>query len=262
MLYKTEKIEEVLKLVLASGYVENAYPLSLLVVSKVGGGKTSILKKFMLNERLLFLSDATAYGIIKNFYKEMKEGDVNHIVIPDLIAPFSRSRSTVNTFIAFMNCLIEEGIFRVETAYLSVDEPAKVGLITSIAREDLFDRRHGWHRIGFLSRLVPVSYSYNQLDIIDILEKLAVNGIREVVPEVLKLENTRIEEDAELNKRMIPYAVAFQVAEGVYGFRRFKQLEVLMMSSALLRGFGKVEEPDFMKVRDLLQYINLDFNPL
>ena len=54
------KIEEILIRVFASGYVKDAYPISAIIVAGIGAGKTMILKKYMKNKGVAFISDATA----------------------------------------------------------------------------------------------------------------------------------------------------------------------------------------------------------
>ena len=177
VLQKVESVEEILKLVFASGYIKNAYPVSTIIVANVGCGKTSILKKFSVTEGVAYITDVTAYGIINTFYKEIKEKNIKHLIIPDLIAPLSKAKSTVNTFISFINALIEEGILRISTYAIDIEEPIKCGLVTAIAKEDLFSghRKETWHRVGFLSRMIPISYSYSKVDILNMLETMHKN---------------------------------------------------------------------------------------
>jgi hypothetical protein len=264
VLYKTEPIEKILKLVILSGWIKNAETISCLIVCKVGGGKTSIVNKYIKTKKLLFITDTTAFGIINEFYPQLVKGEVNHIVIPDLISPLSRSQSTVNTFIAFMNNLIEEGVFRASTGTIRISEYARVGLISTIAKEDLFDKRHGWTRIGFLSRLIPISYEYSKSDAIDIITKLSHDDIERNTITDFKIPEKPVEikGDNVIFEKLVPFAVGLQEAEGVYGFRRIKQLKILTMANALLNGRDKVNEEDFLAVKELLNYINLDCNKL
>ena len=163
VLYKVEPIQEILKLIFASGYVKNAYPISALVIAEVGAGKTSVLRRFKnsTNKGIAYITDATAFGITKHLYYEIVNKDIRHIIIPDLITPLSKSKSTVNSFIAFMNALIEEGVVRIISFAVpdEIKKEVKCGLVTSITRSDLFSVKKGWSRIGFLSRMIPISYS-------------------------------------------------------------------------------------------------------
>jgi len=110
--------------------------------------------------------------------------------------------------------------------------------------------------------MIPVSYCYTSADIIDILDKLAQDKIENIKPEALKVKSKAIEEAPQIFQRLIPYATSLADAERVYGFRRLKQFEILLMSNALLNERTEVTEEDFEEVKSLFKWINLDFNPL
>jgi len=56
-------------------------------------------------------------------------------------------------------------------------------LITAVTDEALRDARHGWAKMGFLSRFVVFSYSYNISTVMEILNSYSEHG--------LSLKNTR-----------------------------------------------------------------------
>ena len=165
-------IKEILKRVIISGYVTNAQPLSTILIAPAGAGKTATLKQFYINKNLLVATDITPYGFAQNF-SEIKNKKVTHIIIPDLTQIFSRSDKIVNNTIGFLNALIEEGIYYIKTFYIELKEEIKLGLITSTTTADFFKRRKGWLGIGFLSRLLPITYQYATPTAIDILNKIA-----------------------------------------------------------------------------------------
>ena len=47
---KTSPIIEILKRIVASGFVKNAEPISAMIVAPVGAGKTTSLKKISINK--------------------------------------------------------------------------------------------------------------------------------------------------------------------------------------------------------------------
>jgi hypothetical protein len=268
MLLKIEPVQEILKRVFASGYIKNAYPLSAIIVAGIGGGKTSVLKRFSCSETnkgIFIISDVTAFGIVKSCYNELRNGKIRHIVIPDLITPMSKAKSTRDTFISFMNGLIEEGIMRIETYAVQVSEPIKCGLVTSIAKEDFLTgyRRDTWHKTGFISRMIPISYSYEQTDIIKILETIH-QGIKNGVSLELNLIDKEIKIDEKMANQLIPYAMNLgKELNDVYPFRQMKQFIILAMANALLEGRETVEQKDIDWVKETAcKYVNISFNPL
>lgn len=260
-----EEVEEIVKLALYSGYLKGMRPVSLLIVAKVGTGKTELLKKFATMRGLTYLTDVTAYGITKKLLPELEAGLLKHIIIPDLITPLSKQTATRRTFISFMKDLIEEGIVEIQTYAVSIKKKGlRCGLITTIAKEKLYSRRRDWQDIGFMSRMLPVSYDYTQQSVIKILNKIAMRDsdfIDKIELDLPKKEVV-IEEDRDLNKKLIPYSIIFQQAEKIYGFRRQRQLQTLMMASALDDGRRKVEQKDFERIVNLTKFINLKFTKI
>ncbi|MEM5867222.1 MAG: hypothetical protein QXG39_04815 [Candidatus Aenigmatarchaeota archaeon] len=260
---KTKVITEILKRVVASGFVKNAYPLSAILIAPVGAGKTTQLKKIAFNKNILALSDVTPYGLSK-LLPEIKARDVRHLIIFDLVEPFSRSRTIVNNLIGFLNSLIEEGIFRIQTAFIEIKEPIKLGLITSTTEKEFLDKRRGWLGIGFISRMLPISFSYTNTDVIKILEDLANQKYQDIKYETLKLKEKEIKENPAINQKLIPYAQSIdkKLPEIALPFRRLQQLKILLMANALLNDRKEVTEEDFEFFKSVSNWINFDFNPL
>lgn len=259
---KLEPVIEILRTVVASGYVRNAYPLSCLLVAPVGAGKTCSVKKIIGNG-ILGLSDVTPYGLVK-LLPEIRAKEIKHIVIFDLVQPFSRSRYIVNNLIGFLNSLIEEGIFRISTGFIEVREPIKLGLIAATTKRELLDKRRGWLGIGFISRMLPVSWSYSEFDVIQILQDLANNSIPQINPAEVKLRARNVKENPEIFQKLIPYAQAIDAHERdkPLPFRRLNQLKIFLMARALLNGRNQVTEEEFQEFVRLARWINYEFNPL
>ena len=77
--------EYVVELVLKSGYIKNADPLSLIISAPVGSGKTEIINQYRNCQGVLYLSEATAYGIKSKYLETIKSGKIRHIIIGDLL---------------------------------------------------------------------------------------------------------------------------------------------------------------------------------
>lgn len=259
---KTKPITEILKRVVASGYLKNGFPLSALVVAPVGAGKTVALKK-VLGKSILGLSDCTPYGITK-LLPEIRAKNIKHIIIFDLVEPMSRNRSTVNSLIGFLNSLIEEGIFKISTGFMTVNEPLKLGLISSTTSTEIRDKRKGWLGIGFISRMIPISFSYTNVDIIQILENLAQEKYKDILPEVLNLREKDIKENEEINQMLIPYAQELDTHDSnkPLPFRRINQLKILLSANALINNRKEVTKEDFEWFKSIANWLNYNCNPL
>lgn len=258
---KLEPIIQILERIIASGFVKNGFPLSCIVVARVGAGKTVSVKKYIKNKNILGLSDITPYGLTK-LLGEIKLNNVKHIIIFDMVEPMSRSRSCVNNLIGFLNSLIEEGIFRISTGFIEVKEPIKLGLITTTTPSELLDKRRGWLAIGFISRMLPISYEYSKIDVIQILESIAKSEIADVDYVTLKKKEKNIKTNPEIEKELIPYSQAIDKLDTALPFRRLKQLKVLLMANALLDNRNEVTLEDLNWFKGIAKHINLDFNVL
>jgi hypothetical protein len=257
---KTTPIIDILRRVVASGFIKNASPISALIVAPVGAGKTTALKKISVNKNILALSDVTPYGLTM-LLNEIKDKKITHIIIFDLVQPMSRSRSVVNSLIGFLNSLIEEGIFRISTGVMQVKEPIKLGLISCTTEKEIQDKRRGWLGIGFISRLIPISFAYTKTDVIQILEDLAEQKISDISYEKLKAKSREIKENPQIFKLLIPYAEQMAINEAL-PFRNQNQLQILLMANALLRGGNKVEKEDFEWFKSISKYLNYNLNQL
>ena len=263
-----EPLIDMIRLTIYTAYIKNVQkPNSLLVIAKPESGKTEVMKKFKVNKNIAYLSDVTAFGIERDYLSRIENREIRHIIIPDLLKPLSRKESTVRTFITMMNGLIEEGIASVSTYAIkrSSESYVKCGVITAITGEELRDQRHNWGRIGFLSRIVPYSYSYS------------IETVKEVFDSILGLEYMK-EYDIELKhvpkqdrniklhrryaQAILPSTTVIAEAQQTYGFRLQKQFQALLQASALDKGRDSVNSRDVERVLHLMNWVNFDENPI
>jgi hypothetical protein len=263
-----EPLVNIITLTLYTAYVKNvAKPNSLLIIAKPESGKTEVMKKFIPNKNIVYLSDVTAFGIERDYLPRIETGEIRHIIIPDLLKPLSRKESTVKTFITMMNGLIEEGIASASTYAIrrTSERHVKCGIITAITGEELRDHRHNWGRIGFLSRIVPFSYSYG------------IESVKKVFDYILGLDYLK-EQDIELKsipkqdrviklpkkhaQEILPSVTTIAQAQNTYGFRLQKQFQALLQASALEKGRSTANSRDVERVLHLMNWVNFDENPI
>ena len=259
-----DALEKILGLAIYSGYVKYEKPISILIVAKPESGKTEMLLKFSRNKKVLMLTDATAFGIRRDVVPSVRAKEINHIIIPDLLKPINRNRDTVNDFITILNSLIEEGIGDITTyneKQLSDDkkELAQCGLLTSITSEELMDKRRKWGKLGFLSRAIPISYSYSKESVEKILGFISEQKYRNekdyIIFNNLPSDKIDIKLDTEKAKYIINKAVVPSQAEGLYGFRTARQFITLLKSNALMNNRTYVNEDDVKEIEKLLYWI-------
>ncbi|MFC1927360.1 hypothetical protein ACFLW7_02130 [Chloroflexota bacterium] len=271
-----------LELVVFTGHIRGEQPVSTLVTAPPEAGKTSMVMKFVPNEGLVVLTDCTAYGIMRDYGQSIAQGRVKHLVIPDLIKPMSRGKDTVHSLVAFLNALIEEGVVSISTYAEQIgvqsqagaaqnQTPVRCGLITTMAQGILLDGRHHWARMGFMSRMLPISYTYNagtQLDIhrsIANRDYLSDTPIRLDLPSEnaeIRLRSPQTDDLITLASGLSSIAASANNPERVYGFRLQRQLQGLAMASALKHGRDVVTQEDVDYLRSLSGCVNLEYYPL
>lgn len=273
-------ILELLELVVLTGHIKGEQPVSALVSAPPEAGKTTMVMKFVTNEGLVVLTDCTAFGIMRDYGQSIAQGRVKHLVIPDLIRPMSRGKDTVHSLVAFLNALIEEGVVSISTyaEHVGVQNPGndvqipvRCGLITTMARGILLDGRHHWARMGFMSRLLPISYTYNASTQVDIHRSIANRDylsdspIRLNLPPEdveIRLQPPQTDDLVTLASGLNSIAATSNNPERVYGFRLQKHLQRLAMASALKHGRDIVTQEDVDYLRSLSGCINLEYYPL
>lgn len=264
-------LKKILSLSVYSGYIKHEKPLSILIVSKPESGKTEMLLKFSRNKKILTLTDATAFGIRRDVVPAVRAGEINHILIPDLLKPLNRSRDAVNDFVTILNSLIEEGIGDITTyneKQISEDrkEMAQCGILTSITPEELMDRRRKWGKLGFLSRAIPISYRYSKESVEKILGFISNQNYKDDKDYITFNDLPNKKQDIELSlekaKYIIKKAVVPAQAEGLYGFRTARQFIVLLKSNALMNGRTYVNDNDVEEIEKLLYWINFELKEI
>jgi hypothetical protein len=280
---KVKRIIDILELAIFSAYIKGEQPVSILITAPVEAGKTEIVLQFAQNKGCVALTDATAYGIMRDYGQLIVNRKVRHLIVPDLVKPMSRGKDTVHSLIAFLNSLVEEGVIRISTYAERIaaptqtsgpevqPRPVKCGLIATLAKDILLDGRHHWSRMGFMSRMIPVSYEYAISTQIDIQKSIAKREYLADEPIILELPDEDMEVRLEppqsddlilLTASLVAAMAASKNPEKIYGFRLQKQLQRLAMANALKNKRDIVIEEDVDCIRLLSGCINLQYYPI
>ena len=156
-LVNLEPLQKMIEATLITPYLKNEKPTSLLIVALPESGKTTTMKQYRQNKGIEYLSDCTAYGITQEVLPQILKGEIKTIMLPDIITPLSKQTKTRQGFTAFLNNLIEEGVAKIATYSTQWNQgDVNCNVITSVTSEELKDARHGWAKMGFLSRFRSV----------------------------------------------------------------------------------------------------------
>lgn len=277
-----EKIERLIELCLISGYVKDGNaPLSAILVSHPECNKTNTLLKFSFPHSIE-TTDLSAKPISEFIIPKLRNNELNHIIIPDMIKMLSHRQSTVDSTIAFLNALMEEGLKQnlFFGQVFEFKERKKCGLLTAVTFDFYYKVFRKWREIGFSSRFLPISYTYSKSTVSQIHDAIQNSTSLDELSKGKKVTKKKIqikENEAswinvkanEIAKEQSNESIRVTVRGGnqkrikieVYGFRLHKQLRKLAMSIALSHKELIVTWSHIKELDLLLDYIRMPKNP-
>ena len=266
----TKSIEDLISICLWTAYLDDEQPQSLLILCEVEGGKSILASQFADNNGIVFPHDITAHGIITEYKDDLIAGKIKHIILPEFVFPLSRQRETVNTLLALLNGLMEEGIREIRTFATSVrfPHPVKVGVIACLSKDEFTWRKNYWSSVGFLSRFLPVSYSHSA-KIEDLVFEAIYKQEKEYKDILWSFRKGHVALPSELMRQFKPYAKKVasdcskdKATKKLAGYRAQTSYQRMTKALALARGKHEVEQDDVDRLIELSEYIILDYNEL
>jgi len=257
----TEIIELAIKISIYTTLLKRENPVSLMIIAPPEHGKTEILKKFAFVNSVKMISDFNTF-VFADFATEYQMGQKKTIVIPDFLRIVKKKASTANNSLTIINAITEEGWMGKLPMGQSIEKPIKANIITALTHGEMKDKRHSWSRMGFLSRFIPLSFSYN-----DATKK----QIREYIKERIYKIDIPLEIELDLKKKVevkLPKKIANEIEEiteiialkdNFTGFRLQRQLQVLAMGSAVANNRDVVNADDIKTLRQIASFINFNF---
>lgn len=260
MIRQLDLLDKLLLHVIASSFLKGERPVNLLILGFPASGKTELLTLYASIPGVLFTTYVSFSRLLHYYGNDIIAGKIRHILIPDLAVPAGRSRDAAGGEFAALGCLIEEGILRWETTktIFQAKLPTRVGLVGCTTR-DTMDKIKDIAPPGFLSRFLHVSFRYSDGSRKQILDGISTLDHRvPMAKELRRMMPTLIEGNPELFRRLYSQEIVDQVKESgdTYGFRTQRQLQTLMMSSALLNNRAQVTLDDFLTVVEFVPYLN------
>lgn len=262
-LIHVDLLKKIIEATLITPYIKDEKPISLMIVAKAESGKTTTMKLYRENKGIVYMTDCTAYGLTRDILPKIVSGEAKTLMIADLLTPLSKSYKTRQSFIAFLNNLIEEGVAKITTYVTVWDKEVKVNVITAVTDEALQDGRHEWARMGFLSRFVMFSYSYSLSTIMEILNRYSQHGLKfEKAKVELPEKEINIELPQEIAEKLNSIAIEIGKQFELYGIRAKINLRSLIKALAYRNGKTTVTEDEFRELLELADYMNFKFNPI
>ena len=257
------ELQSLVKLVVASGYLKNHKPLSLILVGKVGAGKTEIINTFSC-KNAVFLSDLSSTGVF-DILNENKE--ITHLIIPDFTKITMKNKQTSNNLLTTLNSGIEEGLGKIRLKNTNVDvsingETRHIGLLTATTKKSYAQNKNKFESFGFSSRFIIASFDYSDKTTLDIFESIHKC---EYLKEKFKQIPLKDKKNLAVKKKNI--ILSYELSKNLdnlknNSFRTLKQLQALACSSALVSGRSEVTKEDIEEVKKLNKFFNLNFTKI
>lgn len=257
-LVNTALLDKIIECAILSPYIQGEHPISLLIVAKPESGKTSSLKRYIDTQGVIYLTDITAYSLQTQIFPQLKEGKIKTLIIGDLITQIAKQTKTRQTFIGAVNYLVEEGAVEIHHYGMDWKGEVKANLITAVTDQELRDARHGWAKMGFLSRFIIFAYSYDEATINRIMKRYSTGGIDQSKA-ILKppKKEINIELPPEIADRLDPIAREVGKQLEIYGIRSKINFRGLLKALALRNQKALVTEAEYDEFAELADYMNI-----
>lgn len=259
----TQLIEHTVRLAIHTTGIAKEKSVSLVILAPTEHGKSEILKKFAFVPSVKIATDFNSFQFA-DYANEYQAGLKRTIVIPDFLRIIKRKYSTAANALSIISAITEEGWVGKLPLGQTVNQPIRANVLTALTESEIKDRRHKWAQMGFLSRFVPISYSY--------LNKTK-DKIRGYIRDRLYSKDAPF--NFELSKEKTEIAITPQVAQKVQdislgiskvnnftGFRLQRQLQTLTLANALVSKRTLTTDDDYKVIKKISELINFEFNPL
>jgi len=261
-LIKVDDIIRLINLILISGRIKGEKPLSAILIANIESGKSEILELYMKFANVVWANDLSRKILIDKILPEVESGRKTHIICTDFLNVLAHNRTVVKGTLLLLNSFIEEGLkdfyfYGIEKHFKEI---VRGGIIIAITREEYNFRKKHWRKIGFISRSLPISYSYKEETITAIHNYISTgfeeNKFNIVIP---PKRPVKISFTSKSEQQLVRIIALAKKSKYETGFRLHKHLRTLSKCIAFYNGNKKVLISDVEEMRNLLNYINFDY---
>lgn len=256
LFYRITPVLEILRAAIWSGRLSGEKPVSVLLVAEQESCKTEALKFFRGTHTIQYIGDLTARGLL-SYRSDIENGRLRHIVLMDLIRIVSHGKHTSERTMQTLGSLMEEG--ESDTAdgggQLKWANFPNIGVLMALTTSMFQSKRTRWRQSGFLTRFLPVSFSYSPETVHEIHLGIASGyKLPEPKPENLPRHDFVIHMNDKHSLTLSRRAEDLGKQMRTYGFRYQKTLRRLAMAQARINGRGEVEQEDVGKVLEWSEF--------
>jgi hypothetical protein len=232
------RIHEIINTALHTVFVKDNIPMSLILVSPSGGGKSSTLLQWEA-PWIHHTSDLTSAGLI-DIIENDRDNNIHTIILPDFNLALSHKSAVTNLTVANLLSLMTDGVIRIDDGRHKKEvRHAPLSLVTAVTPDMYFSHFRRWYAIGLLRRFLLVNYDYS-LDTrmqgrkLISQDKVSSNQLKKVQL-TLKQVHTLIQIPSETDSQIEQIAIELAQHLGIKLRRNYKtgQIEWNAISPAL-----------------------------
>lgn len=283
-----QQIKELIKYSIATTFVEpynkseKFSPVNLMLIAPAECGKTRQLSGILCRKTYETL-DISPKIITQTIVPKIYNREISFLVIPDLIQMLGHKKTTKDSIIGFLNALIEEGVKDSDFFGLEfhLDRKIHAGLLTAVTTEKFYNNVKNWNDIGFLHRILPVTYDYSEMKVNQINSDIASGKLFQEINQIaidrkkpmkIKIPDKYAQDIMLIMERIRARFKEFSVKsyskgnrnkKNIYldikGFRLHDRLRQLSRAIAFYDSKGKRKEVnanDIVKLRQISEVIN------
>jgi hypothetical protein len=155
-----EGIQEIVLTTLYTACVKNAVPVSLILVAASGTAKSKTLEAY--NGPSIHKTDSFSSNGLFDLMMQDRDGKLRWIITVDLNPTLSRKSSTVESTMANLLTLTQDGTCRVDDGRKEkVAQHKPIGLISAVTPDMFQKQTKKWFALGLRRRIIPVFYAYS-----------------------------------------------------------------------------------------------------
>jgi hypothetical protein len=250
---RLDPILEIIRICIWTGVLKDEHPISIMLVASQESAKTECLKHFAGTSTLAYFSDVTGKGLA-GFKHEIESKKLRHFVLLDLIRVLCHQKGVGERTLQQLATLMEEGESSTadpsgRTTWGTGASFPRVGTMMGITPEFLASKIVHWRATGFLTRFIPVRFSFLTSTEIEIHDSIQHgNKLPPPDPIIFRDENYVVtlseERAADIRKACIRAAEKVDVS----GFRWHRQMRALAKARAAANRRNFVSKEDVKQV--------------
>lgn len=255
---RVQEIVHLLKLAVYSSYIESERPVSVILIAPPEHGKTELLKTFAFIDSISIQTDFNTFTFSEFAMQYPKK---KTIIIPDFLRVVKKKHSVSSNALSIISAVTEEGWIGKLPLGQIIEKPIIANFLTALTTDELNDKRHKWTKTGFLSRFLPISFSYSEKTKQQIREYIKDRMYNKEEPANFKIEHQRqINLPIDIANKIEEISLDISEKNNILGFRLQRQLQVLTMANAFSNERSLVSMDDYKEIKHLSRFINFNFS--